>query len=138
MRRLQRELRRSEKTVAELQASVGHLKSLLMKQEMHQTASNASTTKSSSRKRDTAKRSNGRRNAGRRKDTRSSGSDINTVTFEELRHLGLSVTQSARLIGFRETRGKFESIDQLDDLYGFPAEIIVDLKRKLAVRSSKR
>ena len=56
---------------------------------------------------------------------------LNDVSFEELREIGLSVTQSARLIGYRDLRGGFKSIDQLDELPGFPEETIAALKRGL-------
>jgi DNA uptake protein ComE-like DNA-binding protein len=54
--------------------------------------------------------------------------DVNTITFEELRALGLSVTQSARLIGTRDTRGGFSSLDELDGLSGFSEETVRGLK----------
>jgi DNA uptake protein ComE-like DNA-binding protein len=48
--------------------------------------------------------------------------DLNTVSFEQLRDLGLSVTQSARLIGFRDARGGFDSMDELAGVPGLPIE----------------
>jgi hypothetical protein len=59
--------------------------------------------------------------------------DLNTATFEELRALNLSVTQSARLIAQRETRGGFRSVDELDSLYGFPRATLAMLKQRAQV-----
>ena len=55
--------------------------------------------------------------------------DLNRATFEQLCDFGLSVNQAARLIGQREQRGGFSSIDELDQLYGLPPEKIEALKQ---------
>jgi DNA uptake protein ComE-like DNA-binding protein len=59
-----------------------------------------------------------------RRTTRKKNSkpDLNSATFEQLRDLGLSVTQSARLIAYRDVRGGFESVDELDEIPGLPKE----------------
>jgi DNA uptake protein ComE-like DNA-binding protein len=57
--------------------------------------------------------------------------DINRIGFEQLRELGLSVTQAARLLARRDARGQFSSLDQLDDLLDVPRELIDRLKRSL-------
>lgn len=54
--------------------------------------------------------------------------DLNLATFEALRALGLSVSQSARFIGQRDARGGFRSVDDLDRLYGLPGEVVQLLK----------
>lgn len=63
--------------------------------------------------------------------------DLNAATFEQLRTLELSVTQSARLIAARDTRGGFESINELDGLYGFPQAIRAMLKERGKVVGEK-
>ena len=56
-----------------------------------------------------------------RRDTRKKNTpDLNSATFEQLRDHGLSVTQSARLIAYRDVRGGFESTDELDEIPGLP------------------
>jgi DNA uptake protein ComE-like DNA-binding protein len=60
--------------------------------------------------------------------------DINALSFEQFRALGLSVTQSARLIALRDVNEGFSDIDELDTVVGFPAELRRDLKRRLVVR----
>jgi DNA uptake protein ComE-like DNA-binding protein len=60
-----------------------------------------------------------RRRAARNND----GHDLNAMSFEQLRELGLSVTQSARLIAYRDTRGGFDSLDELDEVPGLPKEL---------------
>jgi DNA uptake protein ComE-like DNA-binding protein len=59
--------------------------------------------------------------------------DINRVTFEDLRILGLSVTQAARLISERQARGGFKSLDELDELRGFPRQQLGELKRAITI-----
>jgi DNA uptake protein ComE-like DNA-binding protein len=58
---------------------------------------------------------------------------LNRISFEQLRDLGLSVTQAAGLLARRDTRGGFASLDDLDDLAGFSRELIERLKRRLSL-----
>jgi DNA uptake protein ComE-like DNA-binding protein len=70
----------------------------------------------------------------RRGATRRNGKvDLNHATFEELRKLGLSVTQTARVIAYRDVRGGFESLDELDDIPGLPKDTRVDLRVRLTL-----
>jgi DNA uptake protein ComE-like DNA-binding protein len=48
--------------------------------------------------------------------------DLNEASFEDLRELGLSVTQSARVIAYRDTRGGFDSLEELDEIPGLPRD----------------
>jgi hypothetical protein len=59
--------------------------------------------------------------------------ELNTVTFEQLRAEGLSVTQATRLLAQRERLGRFNSVDDLDQVVGFPADVLDDLKRRSSV-----
>lgn len=59
--------------------------------------------------------------------------NLNTVTFEQLREQGLSVTQATRLLAHRERIGGFKSADDLDDVPGFPPEVLADLKSRAAI-----
>jgi DNA uptake protein ComE-like DNA-binding protein len=54
--------------------------------------------------------------------------NLNSATFEELRSVGLSVTQAARLIGQREQHGGFESADDVDGIVGIPRDVKQTLK----------
>jgi DNA uptake protein ComE-like DNA-binding protein len=54
--------------------------------------------------------------------------DLNSASFEELRAVGLSVTQAARLIGQREQQGGFESVDDVDAVVGLPRDVKQTLK----------
>jgi competence protein ComEA len=56
--------------------------------------------------------------------------NLNTVTFEQLRQENLSVTQATRLLAHRERLGRFGSVDELDQVPGFPQEVLDDLKRR--------
>jgi DNA uptake protein ComE-like DNA-binding protein len=55
-------------------------------------------------------------------------SELNRASFEQLCRLGLSVNQTARLIGQREQRGGFSSFDDLDGLRGLSADTVEVLK----------
>jgi DNA uptake protein ComE-like DNA-binding protein len=57
--------------------------------------------------------------------------DLNSATFEELRDLGLSVTQCARLISYRDSRQGFDSLDEIDAVPGFPDELRRTLKDQI-------
>jgi DNA uptake protein ComE-like DNA-binding protein len=59
--------------------------------------------------------------------------DLNAVEFEQLRALGLSTAESARLVAVREVRGGFKSLDELDDLDGFTEKQLTRLKARLRV-----
>jgi DNA uptake protein ComE-like DNA-binding protein len=48
--------------------------------------------------------------------------ELNTVSVEGLRGLGLSITQAARVVGHREARGGFGSFAELDVVPGLPEE----------------
>jgi hypothetical protein len=59
--------------------------------------------------------------------------NLNTVTFEQLREQNLSVTQATRLLAHRERLGGFKSVDDLDQVAGFPQELLEDLKQRSSV-----
>jgi DNA uptake protein ComE-like DNA-binding protein len=59
--------------------------------------------------------------------------DLNKATFEELRSLDLSSTQSRRLLAYRKRLHGFESIDQLDQVPGFPKRVRDQLQHQLTV-----
>jgi competence protein ComEA len=59
--------------------------------------------------------------------------DLNSVTFEQLRAQNLSVTQATRLLAHRERLGGFQSVDDLDQVAGFPEDLLQDLKRRSSV-----
>jgi competence protein ComEA len=61
------------------------------------------------------------------------GINLNTVTFEELRGQGLSVTQATRLLAHRERLGGFGTLDDLDQVAGFPEDLLQDLKSRAIV-----
>lgn len=45
---------------------------------------------------------------------------LSKASLEELREIGMSVTQARRVIRHREAHGGFEPVDDLDVLSGFP------------------
>jgi DNA uptake protein ComE-like DNA-binding protein len=55
------------------------------------------------------------------------------VSFEELREQNLSVTQATRLLAHRERLGRFGSVEELEEIPGFPREILDDLKSRSTV-----
>jgi DNA uptake protein ComE-like DNA-binding protein len=59
--------------------------------------------------------------------------DLNTADYNQLRDLGLSVTQTGRVLAYRERSGKFESVDELESIPGFPRELLEDLKKRVRV-----
>jgi DNA uptake protein ComE-like DNA-binding protein len=77
--------------------------------------------------------SEGKSTTTRRSSRKKGLPDLNEASFEELRNLGLSVTQSARVIAYRDVRGGYQSLDELDEIPGLPKETRVDLRKKLTV-----
>jgi competence protein ComEA len=61
--------------------------------------------------------------------------DLNAATFEELRGLGLSVTQSARLLAYRDTCGGYRSLDELGEVPGLPKATRAELRSRLKLGS---
>ncbi len=57
--------------------------------------------------------------------------DANQVTFKQLREFGMSVTQATRVIAYRERRGGFDSVDDLDSVPGIPETFLTELKGEL-------
>jgi hypothetical protein len=68
-----------------------------------------------------------------RRGARDGRLDLNKASFAELRSQNLSITQSHRLLAYRERVGRYESIEQLDDVPGFPKDVRERLKRQLFV-----
>jgi competence ComEA-like helix-hairpin-helix protein len=58
---------------------------------------------------------------------------LNAATFEQLREHGLSVTQATRVLAYRERLGGYNSVDDLDDVPGFPGDFLEDFKRRVTV-----
>ena len=59
--------------------------------------------------------------------------DLSSATFDDLRGLGLSVTQAKRVLDFRERLGGFDSVDDLDYVPGLPKSLLVELKDQVTV-----
>jgi DNA uptake protein ComE-like DNA-binding protein len=59
--------------------------------------------------------------------------NVNTANFEELRNLGMSVTQTGRVLAFRERNQGFKSLDELDAIPGFPRDFLDSIKHRLAL-----
>lgn len=57
--------------------------------------------------------------------------NLNTASYDELRSLGLSVTQTGRLLAQREQKGSYGSVDELDEIPGFPGGFLDGLKAHL-------
>jgi len=58
---------------------------------------------------------------------------INSATYDDLRGLGLSVTQTGRVLALRERQGEFTSLDELDSIPGFPRDFLRGIKEKLSL-----
>jgi DNA uptake protein ComE-like DNA-binding protein len=93
------------------------------------TRSKSGQSKANAPARKTGSTGNSKSTAGKaRKNDRL---DLNDASFEELRELGLSVTQSARLIAYRDVRGGYESLDEIDDVPGLSEKTRGELKDRL-------
>jgi hypothetical protein len=59
--------------------------------------------------------------------------NLNQASFAELRSLRLSTTQSHRVLAYRKRIGGYESVEQLDEIPGFPEVVRERLKRRVTV-----
>jgi DNA uptake protein ComE-like DNA-binding protein len=59
--------------------------------------------------------------------------NVNSANFEELRNLGMSVTQTGRVLAFRERNQGFKSLDELDAIPGFPHDFLDTIKHRMTV-----
>ena len=59
--------------------------------------------------------------------------NLNDATFEQLRDVGLSVTQTGRVLAHRERSGRFGSVDELEGIPGFPPDFLAQIKSRLTV-----
>lgn len=59
--------------------------------------------------------------------------DVNQVTYEQLRAMELTITQSRRVLAYRNRVKRFESLDELDAIPGFPKTVRERLKHRLSV-----
>lgn len=66
-------------------------------------------------------------------ERREPAMNLNTVTFEQLREQGLSVTQATRVLAHRERLGGYRSVDDLDDVPGFQSGFLTELKQRATV-----
>ncbi len=57
--------------------------------------------------------------------------DLNKATFEELRGLGMSLTQATRVIAYREREGPFSSPDDLARVPGISKKFLIGIKDQL-------
>ena len=56
---------------------------------------------------------------------------LSDASFEELRDLGMSVTQAKRVIRWRDEGQGFSSVDDLDQVPGFPKDFLTSIKDQL-------
>jgi DNA uptake protein ComE-like DNA-binding protein len=59
--------------------------------------------------------------------------NLNTANFEELRNHKLSVTQATRVLAYRERLGGYKSVDDLDQVPGFPKDFLREFKARARV-----
>ena len=57
--------------------------------------------------------------------------DANKATFEQLRGLGMTVTQATRVIAYRERAEGFKTVNDIDTIPGFTKDKLEELKKKL-------
>ncbi len=56
---------------------------------------------------------------------------LSEANFEQLRALGMSVTQAKRVIRHREQRGGFRSLEELDAVPGFPRAFLGEIRERV-------
>ncbi|MEK6277632.1 MAG: helix-hairpin-helix domain-containing protein [Actinomycetota bacterium] len=59
--------------------------------------------------------------------------NLNEATIENLRAAGLTRTQAHRIVARRARRDGFTSMNELDDLPGFPAQLLSSFKQRVTL-----
>ena len=56
---------------------------------------------------------------------------LSSAEFDDLRGLGMSVTQAKRVLRYREQRGGFTDFDELERVPGFPREFLAEISDRV-------
>jgi competence protein ComEA len=56
---------------------------------------------------------------------------LSVAEFDDLRELGMSVTQAKRVLRYRDEHGGFTSVEQLNEVPGFPRTFLAEVKHGL-------
>jgi DNA uptake protein ComE-like DNA-binding protein len=56
---------------------------------------------------------------------------LSSAEFDDLRGLGMSVTQAKRVLRYREQRGGFTDLDELERVPGFPREFLAEIRDRV-------
>ena len=56
---------------------------------------------------------------------------LSSASFDELRETGMSVTQAKRVIRHRDEQGGFSTVDELEQVPGFPEAFLADVKSRV-------
>lgn len=57
---------------------------------------------------------------------------LSKAGVDELREVGMSITQARRIIRYREQHGDFGAVEELDQVPGFPEKFLARIKDRLA------
>ena len=58
---------------------------------------------------------------------------VNSASFEQLRELGFSVTQTGRVLAYRERSNGFRSIDEVASIPGIAPEFLAGMRGRLTL-----
>ena len=56
---------------------------------------------------------------------------LSSAEFDDLRGLGMSVTQAKRVLRYREQRGGLTDFDELERVPGFPREFLAEISDRV-------
>jgi DNA uptake protein ComE-like DNA-binding protein len=135
----------SQERVKELERELFEMRDYIERLEGKLRAKGQRSKRTSSRKtakpaaRTTKSRSRSAKPAGqqrKRAPRTKSAIDLNTATFEQLRSIGLSVTESARVIAHRDMRAGYASLDEIDEVPGLSGEAVTTLKDRSRISES--
>jgi Helix-hairpin-helix motif len=65
------------------------------------------------------------------KETAAQRLSLSLAEFDELRGLGMSATQAKRVIRYRDERSGFRTLDELDQVPGFPRSFLSGLRERV-------
>jgi len=68
-------------------------------------------------------------------DVPEGGIDLNQASFEDLRRLGFSSTQAARVVTYREANRGFDSLERLREVPGLPGKLVDRVRQRARVQA---
>jgi DNA uptake protein ComE-like DNA-binding protein len=130
-------LRRSRRRLRERDQEIDRLKQRLSELEVAAVEHRSEDRPPRSSGRSSSASSKSKPSAAKKRRRPNERLDLNSADFDELRAIGLTVTQSSRLLAYRETNGAFASMGDVQELPGFGKATLALLRSRAQANGSQ-